>query len=400
MAAGEGHRRVREESISRVEVRTAPVDAGRAVLAIEPFPGIEVLGEWWGSLETSAAASFFLQWHWIGAMLAESKIAPFVLTARDGGRLIGLGLLKSALRRRHGGLVRSRTLFLNETGDPACDNVFIEYNGFLVDRAYGAALEQRMMAFLAGSDPASIGLAEWDELRLDGVSQVYHALAVASGLAVHISATGATARVDLQAISDSGRSYLDGLSANTRQQVRRAARGFGESGALAIDVAGSVKEAHAFLDALAALHQSYWTKRGRPGAFAEPFMARMHRRVIATALPRGEVELLHVRAGARTIGYLYNLIHDGWVGAYCSGFAYPDDPKLKPGYVAYMLCIERHLASGSRVFDFLAGDDRYKTSLGKSGETLFHLDLQRPRLMLKLEARLRNLRRRMRGPSA
>ncbi|MCC7045075.1 MAG: GNAT family N-acetyltransferase [Alphaproteobacteria bacterium] len=383
-----------------MEEGTAPVDAGAAALAIEPFPGLAVVGEWWRSIERRAAASFFLRWHWIGAMLAESRIAPFVATARVGGRLVGIGLLQPGLRRRHRGLVRARTLFLNETGDPACDNVFIEYNGFLVDRAFGSALEARMAAFVAAGDAARATLPDWDELRLGGVPERYRQFAAATGLAVHVAATSGTARVDLQAVRGSGGTYLGALSANTRQQIRRAVRGFGERGPLAVESAGSVAEADAFLDALAKLHQAYWTRRGRPGAFAHPFMAGMHRRVIASALPEGAVELLHVRAGTRTIGYLYNLIHDGWVGAYCSGFDYPDDAKLKPGYVAYTLCIERHLAAGNRVFDFLAGDDRYKTSLGKAGETLFHLDVQRPRLLLKLEARLRSLRRRMRGPGA
>jgi CelD/BcsL family acetyltransferase involved in cellulose biosynthesis len=62
-----------------------------------------------------------------------------------------------------------------------------------------------------------------------------------------------------------------------------------------------------------------------------------------------------------------------------------------------LLCVERHLARGNRVFDFLAGDNRYKTSLGKADGTLFHLDVQRPRLKLRLETALRSLRERMRG---
>jgi CelD/BcsL family acetyltransferase involved in cellulose biosynthesis len=41
------------------------------------------------------------------------------------------------------------------------------------------------------------------------------------------------------------------------------------------------------------------------------------------------------------------------------------------------------------VYDFLAGDDRYKRSLGTDGGPLFWLTLQERRLAFSLERRLR-----------
>jgi CelD/BcsL family acetyltransferase involved in cellulose biosynthesis len=383
---------MREQALAGAETALADAPA----LAVEPFPGLEALGAWWTELEPRADGGFYLGWHWIGAMLAESAIAPLVVVARAGGCPVALGLFHPSRQRRLGGLLRSRRLCLNETGDPVRDAPYIEYNGFLVDRAYGAALEQRLVAFVAGEEGVQAGLPEWDEIRFAGVPERYRRFAAATGLAVRLVAAAGTARVDLQAIRASGRPYPQHLSANTRHQLRRAMRGYARHGPLALDAAGTVGEAHAYLDALAALHQAYWTRRGRPGAFAHPYMAAFHRRLIASALPRGAVELLRLRAGARTIGYLYNFIHRGWVGAYCSGFAYDDDPKLKPGYVGYALCVDRHLAAGSLVLDFLAGDGRYKTSLGRAAAPLFHFDLQRPRPLLRLEAWLRGLRNRLR----
>jgi len=374
--------------------RNHAAEAGLPALALEPFPGLEAMRSWWTELEARADGGFYLSWHWIGAMLAESAIQPQVLTARVGGRLVGLGLLHAAVQRRHRGLLRSRTLFLNETGDRVRDAPYIEHNGFLVDRAPGAALEERMVVFLAAS------LADWDEIRFGGVPGRYRQFAQATGLPLRLVAANGTARIDLAALRASGQSYLDQLSANTRHQIRRSVRGYEAQGPLAIDAAATADEANDFLDELARLHQAYWIGRGRPGAFAHPHMARFHRRIIAAALLRGAVELLRVRAGAATIGYLYNFIHRGWVGAYCSGFAYTEDAKLKPGYVAYKLAVERHLAAGNRVFDFLAGDNRYKTSLGKADQPLFHFDLQRPRLKLRVEAALGDLRRRLGGNKA
>lgn len=367
-------------------------DAAAVSLHVEPFPGPDVLRAWWGDLERRADTTFFLTWGWIGALLAESGIEPAVVTGRAGNEIVALGLLQAAVRQRHRGLLRSRTLFLNETGDAAKDGVYIEHNGFLVDRRFGADLEARLVSFVARDDA---GLPAWDELRLGGTPARYLDLARRAGLELQVGSEAGTAAVDLQAIRASGKDYADHLSANARYQLRRSLRQYRTLGALQCEAAGDVAEAQGWLDELAALHQAYWTGRGKPGAFAQPFMRAFHRRVIAEALPRNEVEILRVRAGEQILGFLYNLIHRGWVGAYCSGFAYGDDAKAKPGYVSYAMAIDRHLALGNRVFDFLAGDSRYKTSLGRPGERLVWFDLQKPRLGLKIERGLRRVRDRL-----
>jgi len=352
------------------------------VLAIEPFPGLDTLGTWWRDLEARADARLFLAWPWVGAFLAETAIVPRLVTARAGGELVGLGFLQGAVQRRHRGLVASRTLFVNLAGDAAVDCVYPEYNGFLVDRRFGPALEARLVAFLAQSTQAP----PFDELRFSGVPTRYLDHARGTGLAVHLLTDSGTATVDLDAVRRSGQGYVEQLSSNRRYQLRRAQRHYAAAGPLALDAAQDVPTAQLYLDALVALHQRHWSGRGEPGAFGPPFALRFHRRLIAEALPQGAVELLRIRAGEQEIGYLYNLVWRGWVGAYASGFAYGDDPKATPGYVCFQYAIERHLGLGSRVFDFLAGESRYKTSLGRPGERLVWFNLQQPRLMLKLEA--------------
>ncbi len=356
-------------------------------VAIEPFPGLDVLGHWWRDLEGRADATAFLAWPWVEAFLAEAGHAPQVVMARAGGQVVGLGLLQAGIERRHRGLVRSRVVFVNQAGDAGQDCVYPEYNGFLVDRRHGAALERRMLTHLAQAAPG-------DELRFAGVPTRYLDHARATGLAVRMHNDSGTAIVDLDAIRRSGREYIEHLSGNRRYQLRRAQRHYATMGEVALDKASDGAMALAYLDALADLHQRYWTGRGQPGAFGPPFALRFHRRLIAKALPQGAVELLRVRAGSQVVGYLYNLVWRGWVGAYASGFAYADDPKATPGYVCYQRAIEHHLTSGSRVFDFLAGESRYKTSLGAPGERLAWFDLQQPRPLLKLEAALRRWKNR------
>ena len=148
-----------------------------------------------------------------------------------------------------------------------------------------------------------------------------------------------------------------------------------------------------FLEELKALHQRTWTGRGETGSFAYPFFERFQRRLIATCLPRGTVEIVRVTCGERVIGYLYNFVWRGTVLAYQSGLAYECDARLKPGLVAHCLCIDIHLAEGARIYDFMAGEARYKASLGEPGPEMYHLLLQRPTWALRVEFGLRHLKR-------
>jgi CelD/BcsL family acetyltransferase involved in cellulose biosynthesis len=181
--------------------------------------------------------------------------------------------------------------------------------------------------------------------------------------------------VDLAALRAAGADAFAPLSANTRHQLRRSLRRYAEAGELSLTRARDTAEAHGFLDALAALHQARWQARGQPGAFADPRFLRFHRALLARALPRGEAELVRVAAGPQMIGYLYNFLWRGEVLAYQSGFAYPPDGQRKPGLTCHHLAIAAHLAAGAQVYDFLAGEDRYKTSLANAARRLHWLEL-------------------------
>ncbi len=104
-----------------------------------------------------------------------------------------------------------------------------------------------------------------------------------------------------------------------------------------------------------------------PAASLFPFFELFQRRLIEVALPHGTVEIMKVAAGSDVIGYVYNLVYRGHVYAYQTGINYEDDARLKPGLVSHCLCIERHYNDGNSIYDFMAGEARYKASLGIPG---------------------------------
>jgi CelD/BcsL family acetyltransferase involved in cellulose biosynthesis len=364
--------------------------AGSTTVTVDLAPAHQCpgLGEAWRSLEQRADGSFFLSWRWIGSWLAALPpgIEPLCLRARAGGEIVGLALL-TPRRSRRAGLVAARQLHLNATGDPDLDRPTIEYNGFLLDRRVAAEAEQALLQFLAAQ--ATL----WNELVLDGVTPALADRLGALDGAILLRQRSICRFVDLAALGDG-----DGLAAlgpNTRHQLRRMYR---LCAGPRLEVASDATEAQGFLADLAALHQARWTARGHPGAFGSDFLMRFHRRLVGEGVPAGDVQLVRARAGdGRIVGHLYNFVHRDRVYAYQSGFPSQQDNRLKPGLLCHHLAMLMNRDRGLRVYDFLAGDSRYKRSLANRHGELVWIAVQRRSVGFAVERGLRALKARLQG---
>ncbi|MBV8687906.1 MAG: GNAT family N-acetyltransferase [Alphaproteobacteria bacterium] len=365
--------------------------AGAVSFALER-PDAAALEAWWRDLEARADISFYLSWAWIGCWIAEAGPPDFVLTGRAGDEIVCLGLLRKGRQARHG-FVRSRTLCLHETGREEQDVIYIEYNAFLADRRFDP-LDAEAIAFLR-SEAAALG--GFDEIQLGGFAEHRYAAVAAAGHRTHVFALKTSAQVDLAAVRAAGGDYLATLSANSRQQIRRAVRFYEARGPLALEAAASVGEAKAWFEAMGLLHERAWRAKGEGGAWRFPFLLAFHRRLIDTAFPAGGVEIVRISCGGTPIGYIHCLVRGGWIGSYLSGFAYEADNKARPGLVSFALYIQHKLKSNAQVFDFLAGDHRYKTSLGTPGPRMYWFSVQEDRWQLKVEDALRQVKRRLLG---
>ncbi|MBU6499747.1 MAG: GNAT family N-acetyltransferase [Rhodospirillales bacterium] len=324
---------------------------------------LAALGGRWQALEARAEGSFFQSWNWVGCLAARRFPAPVLLEARADGELVGLALFN---RRRRLGVER---LWLGESGDAALDSVFVEHNGPLIARGHAAALGPVWLGAAVGAPLGATAPRFGRIVTLSGVDVPAGLGAEVNGLRLAIRMTRPAPVVDFDLVG--GRGYLPGLSANARYQIRRSARLYAAAGPLAVRRAATPDEALADLDALAALHQASWVRRGRPGAFANPAFLAFHRSLIERSFADGQIDLLRVAAGDRPIGYLYNFRYRGVVSAYQSGFDYAGaGPHHKPGLTCHHLAIEMYAGQGIRRYDLLAGGDRYKLTLANAGATL------------------------------
>ncbi|MEY4754083.1 MAG: hypothetical protein RJA44_1758, partial [Pseudomonadota bacterium] len=207
--------------------------------------------------------------------------------------------------------------------------------------------------------------------------------------------------VDLAAVRHKQGDYLALLSSNTRSQIRRSIKEYEKLGPLRCTPATDAAQAQQFLDRLAELHQQHWVERGEPGAFASAHFRRFHAKLIERNHARGEIQLLRISVGERDLAYLYSFVLGGRVYFYQSGFDYALIEKhSRPGLVAHLYGVQHNAALGHLVYDFMAGDSRYKQNLATLNEPMTWTTLRKPAWRFRLEQALREWRRRQRAAAA
>jgi CelD/BcsL family acetyltransferase involved in cellulose biosynthesis len=337
----------------------------------------------WRDFEIARPPSYFLSWGWVENWLAclPHESAPRLAVVFAGGAPLSAFFLakRFVLRNR---VMPSRALYFNTTGIPRIDLLWIEYNG------------------LVGHDMPLVDLLRliprgWDELYLPGLHErAFGDVTTTHDTRVIVERRVPSFYVDLEKARAKG--YLALLSGQTRSQVRRAQR---EAGALFTEVARDASSAIDIYSELVALHTAQWRAKGKPGAFADPWFDRFHRRLIVERFAHGEMQLVRVRNDRETIGCLYNFVYNSRVLQYQSGLATFDNPHLKPGFVCHTAAIEHALTHGLAIYDFLAGDMRYKKSLSTDESIMVWARVQRRRLRFVVEDRLRQWRERRRAAS-
>ena len=381
-------------AIGRIDQQSVPLAAREFAVTFEELVEPAKIAGRWRELESRAEPSFFQSWVWIGNWLATlpDRIKPWLITVRHRGQIAGLGILVQRRVWRRG-MIPSNGLYLNVTGDPVLDCLTVEFNGFLADRCVQDNVWYACVEFLVEEVPG------WDALYMNGIEigALRQVSASEHGLVAHFERRAPSPYADLRLVRKTGGKFLSSLSRNTRQQVRRAMRGYEKQGALQLRAAETAHEAQAFLSELKILHQAYWTGRGASGAFADEYFEIFHRRLISEHFDDGSVELLRATAGATIVGYLYNFRRDRWFYSYQSGFNYQSDNKLKPELVSHCLAMQRYLDRDAEAYDFLAGHGRYKRSLSNAEHQLVWVIVHKDLLKYRFENTLRDLYRKAMG---
>ena len=360
------------------------------LMTLESIPvagNLKRIREIWESLENYANRSYFLSWGWIENWITSlpDHIKPELAVYSKGEEpFLAFFLGKTTLTRKH--LFKSNAWFVNATGIPEFDRIYIEYNGFLCKHP----------ETLRFTDILKCLPNTWDEFYLPGLDAGFFPgiaeldntlpckIIMDDDLLSHF--------VDLDVVRQRGGDYLSLLSANTRTHIHRSYRLCEQIAPVRFEVACDIRSAMDIYHELVRLHTDRWENRRLEGAFSSNYLFQFHSRLIQRRFNDNEIQLLRIKSGDNTLGCLYNFVYKNSVYFYQSGNNYNLDKRLKPGLLAHVEAIRYNAAIGHKVYDFLGGESRYKMSLATHHNRLIWIRLQKPLLKFRIENALKRFK--------
>jgi len=362
---------------------------------IRPVREVEDLEVSWRRLEAQSERSFFLGWDWAATTIEVSGDSLLVAEIKSSQGVVALGLLVPVTEVRHGVMSFSQ-LCLNETGPDPARSVLIEYNTLLAAPEVEAPAWE---ALLQALDVA--GAPHWDEIVVKNATIDLETSLKAIGLNIYRRAISGSAYVDLADLRargvDTVEGYCAGLGGSTCRQIARSIKLYEERGVLTVDRAMTPEEGCSYLNEIQKLHKAKWHTRGTYNEASTEYLYAFHRKLVSRTIERGGVELARISAGGEPFAWVYNFVDRGQVLFNSGGFIVESDNRLKPGLVAHALLIAAHIKAGRDIYDFLAGDDRYKLNLGQPGPTFVSFVIQRLTLSLRIEGALRRVKHSLAG---
>ena len=306
---------------------------------------LQRLGPQWNELvAASETDNPFLQWEWCSTWWRHYGDGNelVILLVRDDDQLVGLAPLF---------IDRGVMKFLG-TGE-----VCSEYLGFVLRRGREEESIHCLLDFLLRDRSLA-----WRQLRL-----------------THVPADSATARVLARSLrerrrpfradpgltswqielANSWEEFLGSLGGNLRGKLRRILRD-AEKNHLEFHEVASPDEIDASWEDLKRLHQARWQRQGKPGCFASRQFCEFHRELLGVLWQRGMLLLTSLRRNGQALAGSYGLRHRGRVYFYQSGID-PEAGQLRPGHSLRVCELRRAIERGDLVYDFMCGDEDYKT---------------------------------------
>jgi CelD/BcsL family acetyltransferase involved in cellulose biosynthesis len=312
--------------------------------------GFAGLREEWDRLTGSAADTVFLTHAWLGNWLTflGDDHEPYVLTARDGDRLVAA--LPLARTTRALGI---RALEFMGAGTLTPNHLDVLAEAPYRDAAVGAFIARLLED------------REWDVLDLDKLpedSATTRALAAAFAGAGMPSELRESAVCPYAELPSSYDEFFATLSKSARRHTRERIRCIGrEHPDARFGVVETEQELDAALEALVRLHQARWEERGYAGSFADPRVGHFHKAMTRDALRDGYLRFYTLTEGADVKACVLCYRMNGSVQAYSCAFE-PSWGGYRPGMVLGAHAIEQSIAEGAHRYDHLEGDEQHKST--------------------------------------
>lgn len=326
-------------------------------VAIPPSEWAGLSPAWNDLLERASEASVFLCPEWITAWWRAygGEHDPKLLTVFDEqGQLLGLAPLYERPVRL-GGVMHVPVIGV--MGDL---DVGSEYQGLLVL----SGREKELLAHLTEVLEGRWALCDFHGLGEDGilVQLIPEVLGARAPQRVH-RARHPCPRILLP---DNYESYLLSLAPKFRSTLRYRTNKLLRNFSVRLISTSREEEVDGHLDRFIFLHQERWRMSGDVGAFSDPRMRAFYRDVAAAFLRRGWLRFYHLEVDgvieACQFGFAYGGVLYSLQEAFDASFRPPGIGGL--GVILRGMAIRESIAEGLRVYDFLEGEQEFKTRWG------------------------------------
>ncbi len=325
-----------------------------SALIVESHRGVDAFRELepeWKALRERAGASPFLSWEWAASWSRHlgASHTPRILSAREGGELVGLLALSEEGRRIPGvSAPITRLGFVGERHGGA------DYLDVLAPPEQEARVVAALLDHLAEA-------RDFDLLELDGIATDsatvealrfrfeddprYKLRATPRYTCPQIPLLGGFDKV----LSRSSRA--DNFKRRLRQL--RAVEGFEFRQVHEPEAVGAAFERFLLL------HERRWHAQGGSDAMGRPALRAFHREVVPALAAAGILRFDELWAEGDCRASIYGMDTPGVYRFYQSGYD-PAWSRRSVGLVALGLSIEQAASRGARVYDFLHGLEPYK----------------------------------------
>jgi CelD/BcsL family acetyltransferase involved in cellulose biosynthesis len=335
---------------------------------IETFDGfLKLRDEWNAALEASASDCVFLTHEWLSIWwihLSEGRRIS-ILTARDGGKLVGA--LPVAERAPQFTRMMPRVLEFLGTGVIGSD-----YLDVIAERAREPEVVAAFGEYLTRRGL----MIQLNQLR--GNSSVAHLLGEhlrQRAWTVEETQLNVCPYIDLK--GHDWESYLAVLGPNIRKNINRYFRNLPKAFDMRIDCVRRTNEAEAALDIAVDLHKKRWAEEGLSEAFHSEAVIAFHREFVRAAAERGWLRLLILWLDGIPVSALYGLLYGPVFYFYQSGFD-PAYSKHSVGVTTMGIAIKTAIEEGASEYDFLHGSEEYKFHWARDVRDLTRLELHPP----------------------
>jgi CelD/BcsL family acetyltransferase involved in cellulose biosynthesis len=317
----------------------------------------------WDELANADSRDGFFRtsgWYLAWMDLVRPDAQPFVAVVRDeSGEVIGIAPLCRLKYRDHWLPLDAISI----AGREVVSGDFLDYVAapHARERSLNAILD-----FLADAHPQWDILINGEVFENGDLHRAIEACAARKGFALRIQESRICPFIELPTAFDD---YLAGFSKKRRHELRRQMRVLLEKLGATVEV-WSGPEIISRLDTLIALHGSRWRRANQPGNMGRAGFVNFLKRVCSCPPVGSSASLFILRHEEQPIAAL--LIFYSGQSAFLYSMGWDTESSiasLSPGIMLVAWSIRDAIERGVRYYDFLRGDETYKSHLTKTSRT-------------------------------